>query len=607
VKVKHLNDIQCPVININRIWDFLVSKPNRCRIIAAAGVGSWSEAARPRKPADPRQITIAFDGEVYFMIRGLMVDQSRQIERPKFYFDLLDHMARWGMNTLWWHFADDQGFHLKLDSHPEIASPYAFTKSQMQAFIDKAGMLGIDVVPEVEALGHTRYITALPQYAHLCDGDPTLYNAICPSHPQTMPLLEEIIREVASIFPSQYLHAGLDEVSVAGCPRCGRKNKGQAHWWGYAQHTLAIHKVVRDCGKRMILWADHVEKAPAMLDVLPKDIILAQWQYTDIRPDAFERAAKAGFESIAAPAMSHWWDLVHANAQNFQNVDDMASIAAGDPKTLGVVNTWWISWRGLRDAYLPAIFHTGKRLQSKSSIDTVATMREYVKDMFDLTDPAVGMAIATLHQRVLQGEREMAQTWATPADMHVAAMLAGEADFADSLTAVEQAKGVLEAAAPKVQRHKAEFKSLVLAADVDYFGLQHAASARELYRLLLAAEIRWHRGASPQPERQEIVKLLAGRLRQAERIVRLVEKDWDRTRYADDPKKHMHDLDAPCEWDAMLGKLARCKAYLESISGDLSLLSPCFREVKVARKSAGSAGGSKKRGKKSQPKAKSRR
>ena len=137
-------------------------------------------------------------------IRGLMVDPARLTERHEFYFDLLESMAAWGMNTLWWHFADDDGFVLKLKSHPELATPYAFSRSEMRRLIDAAGKLGIDVVPEVESLGHARYITRLRQYAHLADGstDGSGLNAVCPSHPDTLDILGEIIAEVAEVFDS---------------------------------------------------------------------------------------------------------------------------------------------------------------------------------------------------------------------------------------------------------------------------------------------------------------------------------------------------------------------------------------------------------------------
>ncbi|MHC4718709.1 MAG: family 20 glycosylhydrolase, partial [Planctomycetota bacterium] len=50
-------------------------------------------------------------------VRGIMVDPARLVERHEFYFDLLEQMAAWGLNTLWWHFDDDEGFMLALDGH----------------------------------------------------------------------------------------------------------------------------------------------------------------------------------------------------------------------------------------------------------------------------------------------------------------------------------------------------------------------------------------------------------------------------------------------------------------------------------------------------------
>ncbi|MFB3890633.1 MAG: family 20 glycosylhydrolase [Phycisphaerae bacterium] len=551
-----------------------------------------------------------------FAIRGLMLDVSRQIERHEFYFSLLDHLARWGFNTLWWHFADDQGFHLKLDSHPEIASPFAFTKEEMRRLVRKAEHLGLDVVPEVESLGHGRFITRLPQYAHLADGDTTHFNAVCPSRPETAKLLGEIIEEVASIFPSPYFHAGLDEVNFGGCPRCRRRGRGRPEWWIYAQHTLAIHDIVtRNCGKRMIIWADHIERQPAMLKVLPKDIIMTQWQYDELRLDAFARSTRAGFQSIAAPALCHHSDLVHPNAQNFRNMDDMVTAVAkmGRRKVLGIVNTWWTSWRGLRDAYLPAVAYTGRMLTAGRPLDKVKTMAWFAEDFFGLPEgeagqrrgrrvgrddereslklsassassalsaTSVGRAIWRLHEQVLQGEREMSLTWASPLAMHVAAQVAEEPGFAARKNIVDDCLAVLKAAAGNVRRNRPAFNALVLAARIDAFGLQGAADAKELYRLLANAEGRWCRGADLRPNRDYIARFLARRLRVAQRLCRQADREWDRTRFADDPNKFGDDgrgsLDRPCYWDAMLGKLHRHRAYLARLIDDMGLLSPCF-------------------------------
>jgi len=40
-------------------------------------------------------------------INGIMIDNVRLIEKHSYYFDLIDFMSEWGMNTLLLHFTDD--------------------------------------------------------------------------------------------------------------------------------------------------------------------------------------------------------------------------------------------------------------------------------------------------------------------------------------------------------------------------------------------------------------------------------------------------------------------------------------------------------------------
>lgn len=168
-------------------------------------------------------------------IRGMMLDPARLTERHEFYFGLLPQLADWGYNTLWWHFMDDAGFALRLQSHPELASPFAFSRAETARLVRQAARHGIEVVPEVECLGHALSITALPRYARLFNGEPHGHNAVCPSHPDTLPLIRDIIEEVAALFHSPYFHAGLDEANLGDCPRCRGPGQGPAAVVGLLQ------------------------------------------------------------------------------------------------------------------------------------------------------------------------------------------------------------------------------------------------------------------------------------------------------------------------------------------------------------------------------------
>lgn len=478
-------------------------------------------------------------------VRGLLLDPARLIERHEYYLELLDDMARWGLNTLWWHFTDDQGFMLKLRGHPELATPHAFTIAEMKDFLSAARRRGIDVAPELESLGHARCITALPQYAGLHNGDELGFNAICPSHPRTLPLLEELIVEVAGIFDSPYFHAGLDEVKLGDCPRCARAAAGRPRWWVYAQHLKAVHSIVRSLGKELIVWADHVEHDPEMLDALPRDLILAHWHYTQVPVEHIQRSLRAGFRVIGCPALCHWGDVIMTNAANYENMDAMAEHVArlsgqfGD-RVLGIVNTNWANWRGLRDAYRPAMAYTGAMLAAQGPVDKLTFLRQYAKGQFGLGAPAVAEAIWTLHQAMPVRQELAAALFDSPADMVEALALAARPEYAARGQKLPAAVETLAAAAAKARKNRPALEAIVLAGRVAELCCRRPAqlaSALEAYRLAEHRRDYGHAAEGVLPALKQAASTLRLMDRELADVTGRAIAEWGRTRYKNDAKK----------------------------------------------------------------------
>ena len=510
-------------------------------------------------------------------IRGLMLDLARLVERHEFYFDLLPRLASWGFNTLWWHFVDDQGFMLRLDSHGELASPHAFTKAEMRRFIAAAGECGIDVVPEVETLGHGRYITRLPQYAHLADGDPTAFNAICPSHRDTLKLLGEIIAETAELFPSHYFHAGLDEADLSGCRRCARRAEGKPSWWLYGEHAKAVREIVAAAGKRMVMWGDHLEHDPPLLKDLPKDIIIAHWNYTEIRTAAIERSLAAGFEVIGSPSLMWYSGALHPNGRQITNVEEMTATARrlAPRGMLGVVNTWWVPWRHMRDNALPMVAYTG-HLLSGGSADRLAFFEKYLAAEHGLRSRKAAAALLAVHENMITGvfdadERHelLALTFDNMGDLAAAIELAGEPAFAQRAAALKEAAEVLAAQRRAGASNAGAFAAIALSAEVAAGLMASGLDLREAQRLYLLARRQHVHGWEPARSAETLgnaADLLDGAARRSGQCRRAVEKEWDRTRYRDDERKHTRDLDRPCPHDAILGRLARGEKFQKALA-----------------------------------------
>ena len=495
-------------------------------------------------------------------IRGVMLDSARLMEKHGFYVDLLEPLGRWGINTLWWHFCDDQGFGVELDSHPEIVTPYAFSKAEARRFIEAAAEVGIDVVPEIETLGHASYITRLPQYAHLADGDPTHFNAACPSQPETLALMRDILTETAELFDSPYLHAGLDEVNFGGCKRCAERGHGKPQWWVYAEHTKAIHAIITGAGKRMIMWADHVEKAPAMLEVLPADIVMAHWQYWKVEREPIDRSLAAGFEVIGAPSMCWFGTMVSPRATDLDVVDAMAATADewADRGMRGVVNTWWVPGRVLRDACLPAVKYTADVLNAAGGVYRVESARGYLREQFDLNSLPAARAIVRLSELALHMNEVQSLCLESTADRFDAIALARGEGFAERVADVEQAAEALLAGRKKIKRNAEPYDALILAAMTAATCLNNGLRMAVVYDACLEAQRARNRGMEGKAvtgKLDEAVEALASIAADMKEILSLLGREWDRTRHRDDPKKHLKDVDRPCGRDKLLGRLAR--------------------------------------------------
>jgi N-acetyl-beta-hexosaminidase len=283
-------------------------------------------------------------------INGLMIDCARLLELPQYYYWLLEFMAEWKMNTLILHFSDDHGCALNLPGFEKLAMPRAWEPDELQEFLSFAASRGIEVIPELETFGHTRYITDKTKYQHLSAGKRTNeihFNAINPLHEDTLSLMSRLIQAVASAFPSKYIHIGCDEVDID--EYCQQRNLvSDIVWADYANRMIQI---VQSVGKTPMIWADHVVKRKLVASRLHKDVVLVEWRYDDrITDDIIPRLQYYGFKDIlVAPSLACYSDRFLPSHQRLENNDRMIAIGK-ENQVNGLINTIWCPWRSLPNA-----------------------------------------------------------------------------------------------------------------------------------------------------------------------------------------------------------------------------------------------------------------
>ena len=305
-----------------------------------------------------------------------MVDAARVPEDLAYYRRVIDFCSDWELNTLQFRLTDDQGSALRFSSVPHlITHPHAFTPDEMHELAAYGRARGVDLLPEVEAFGHTGYITRSPVYAHLLDRDPhgsAEFTGIIPVHPESPQLFDKLFREIAAIFPSKYLHGGCDEVNWGGSDlsRKALQTRTRADIW--AAWLNQLNRLAQSLGKTFIVWGDLVlGKEPGVLPSLDKSIVIMDWNYWDTDPVPFrnslEKVRVHGVRGIGAPGLiSYRWGPRPGTSQ-LGNIDAFADVylASQNPASLGVVLTNWVPSRYIQNslwdgfAYAAMAFNRG--------------------------------------------------------------------------------------------------------------------------------------------------------------------------------------------------------------------------------------------------------
>jgi hexosaminidase len=266
--------------------------------------------------------SVAIDDAPRFRWRGFMLDVSRHFEPIDVIERTLDGMAVAKLNVFHWHLSDDQGFRAESKKFPkltEVASDGKFyTQEQMRDVVAYARARGIRVVPEFDMPGHsTSWILAYPEYGsgEHYDKLPTVFGihpaALDPTNEKTYKFLDELVGEMAEIFPDAYFHIGGDEnqgKDWQANPKIvefmqKHDLKTTADLQAYFNRRLL--PILTKHGKKMMGWDEILNPA------LPKDILIQSWRGVD----SLSQGAQLGYVGIlSAP---YYLDAEKTSAEMF--------------------------------------------------------------------------------------------------------------------------------------------------------------------------------------------------------------------------------------------------------------------------------------------------
>ncbi len=173
-------------------------------------------------------------------------------------------------------------------------------KDQVRDLLSVLHDYGIEVIPEVQSLGHVQYLTyAHPEITELetekkeavderaADALPDEFygHTYCPSREDSMRYIYDIIDEIVEVAkPSRYVHIGHDEVYQIGrCPICKKKGKARI----YTDHIMALYEHMKKKGLGIMIWSDmlhdnvldYSKETAVAKNELPRDIVMLDFTW----------------------------------------------------------------------------------------------------------------------------------------------------------------------------------------------------------------------------------------------------------------------------------------------------------------------------------------
>ena len=274
--------------------------------------------------------------------RGCHLDTARRFFPVGDIARFLDCLAYLRLNVFHWHLTDDEAWRLEIRGYPQLTSvgsvrgpdaalrpqlgdgPEAsggfYSHADVRALVTHASRLGIEIVPEVDIPGHsTAALAALPALADP-DEPAGAYasvqgfanNALNPAIDLTWTMLEAVVDDLATLFPSPHLHVGGDEVPHGAWKSSPLAVRLMADLGINDPEALQSHfmrrvqTMLRERGRQLAGWNEVGNGA----GVETEGTLLTVWQKATIGAGLAER----GYDIVMAPAEAYYLDIAHSQA-----------------------------------------------------------------------------------------------------------------------------------------------------------------------------------------------------------------------------------------------------------------------------------------------------
>ncbi|MDP4183798.1 MAG: family 20 glycosylhydrolase [Bacteroidota bacterium] len=275
--------------------------------------------------------------------RGLMLDVSRHFFSKEFVKKYIDQMAQYKFNVFHWHLSDNNGWRIEIKKYPKLTEVGAwrvprtgvygsyegpregekatdggfYTQEDIKEVVKYAQDRNITILPELDMPGHSMALAAAYPAVSCTQQQSTVYpgggpcgdNVLCVGNEDNFTMIDDILTEVAALFPGKYIHIGGDEVDKGfwkACPKCQKrmKDEGLKNEEELQSYFITrLEKIVESKGKELIGWDEILEGG------LAPGALVMSWRGVD----GGIAAAKKGHYVVMSPTQYCYLDYMQAD------------------------------------------------------------------------------------------------------------------------------------------------------------------------------------------------------------------------------------------------------------------------------------------------------
>ena len=208
--------------------------------------------------------------------RGSQVDMSRGPVPTLSYLErIVRTIAEFKMNLLFVYIEDS----FRVEGQPLVGVlTDTLSSKDWRELVSYAQRYHVDIVPATEGCGHMHKLMRFEQYSGLAErphghvfaaGDPAVFE-----------FLRQLYGQMASVFPFSIYNIGCDETYELGKGRSAGEVEKEGYGKVYVESVKRVHDLVRGYNKQVMFWGDIAVGHPESIKDLPKDLIVASWEYS---------------------------------------------------------------------------------------------------------------------------------------------------------------------------------------------------------------------------------------------------------------------------------------------------------------------------------------